>query len=128
MFEIMFTIIPIIAIGIFIFTFIMIFSPKARSKMMKRQMKTLKYMMEDNQDILTDLSKSALNVQHDILTKNEDALKNIATKQANINKEGIKIKSEAIKDGFYGKNIYCKYCGSSIDSDSRFCKNCGKQQ
>ena len=25
-------------------------------------------------------------------------------------------------------NGYCKHCGTSIDSDSTFCKKCGKEQ
>ena len=43
--------------------------------------------------------------------------------------EGIKIKAGAVKEGFTGGDtMYCKHCGTSIDSDSRFCKSCGKAQ
>ena len=51
------------------------------------------------------------------------------TKEAEIEKEGIKIKTSAFKEGMSGtKTIYCKHCGSRIDSDSKFCKSCGKRQ
>ena len=97
--TIMFIMVPILAICIFIFCFAMMFSPKARSKMMGNQIQTLKHMMEDNKELLADLNKSAINVQKNILAENEDVLKDIATKKANINKEAIEITSEAIKKG-----------------------------
>lgn len=128
MFNIIFTIVPILVVCIFIFTFAMILSPKLRGKMMSKQMKSLKYMMEDSEEILTDLSKSAINVQKNILDENEDTLKDIATKKANISKKGIETTVRAIKKGLDKEVIYCKHCGSSIDSDSKFCKNCGKEQ
>ena len=54
---------------------------------------------------------------------------NLNKMEAEIEKEGIKIKAGAIKEGFTGGDtMYCKHCGTSIDSDSRFCKNCGKAQ
>ena len=58
-FDILFVIVPfLIGIG-FIFTFTMIFSPKLRSKMMGNQIKSLKYMMEDNKDNLSDIMSNA---------------------------------------------------------------------
>ncbi len=30
-------------------------------------------------------------------------------------------------DGFTEPKIYCKHCGASIDADSNFCSNCGKE-
>lgn len=85
---------------------ILMFSPKLRAKMMERQMKSMKYMMDENEEVLTDISK----------------------KSANISKEGIRIKANALKEGLTGNQVYCKYCGESIDEDSVFCKNCGKEQ
>lgn len=37
--------------------------------------------------------------------------------------------SKGIKEGIKetGSTVYCKYCGSQIDSDSIFCKKCGKK-
>lgn len=38
----------------------------------------------------------------------------------------IKKVVESVKHGFKPQ-IYCKYCGKSIDSDSQFCKHCSRQ-
>lgn len=41
----------------------------------------------------------------------------------------ISPKARAIKEGLTeDETIYCKHCGASIDSDSTFCKKCGKEQ
>ena len=89
-----------------IFGFAMIFSPKLRAKFMSHQLKASKYMMEENEELLKELS----------------------TKSANLSKDGIKIKAGAFKEGFSVGSIYCKHCGFAIDSDSKFCKACGKRQ
>lgn len=114
--EYLFIIVPIF-IGItFLFTIIMIVSPKARGKMMSRQIKAAKYMLDES----------------------EEDLRNMATKSANISKEGISITTKAIKDGFTDNGFdstsssnygyYCKSCGEPIDIDSIYCKKCGKKQ
>lgn len=106
MFEIMFVIVPVVAISIFVLTFALILSPKLRGKFMSNQIKATKYMMDESKNDIRDIS----------------------TSMANATKDGIRITTGAIKDGFTSNYIYCKYCGSSIDGDSRFCKNCGKEQ
>lgn len=98
-FNIMFTIVPILVVAIFIFTFIMIFSPKARGKMLSKQVKALNIMLENSKDELAALSKTATNLQKEILEQNEEDLKDIATTKANINKEAIEVTAEAIKKG-----------------------------
>ena len=50
------------------------------------------------------------------------------TRKANINKKGIEITTNAIKEGLTGSKIYFKHCGKLIDDDSKFCKSCGKEQ
>ena len=104
-FEFFFIIVAIIVGIIFILTLLMIVSPKIRAKFMSRQIKATKYMIDEVENDLTD----------------------IATKRANINKEGIEITAKAIKDGLKD-TVYCKYCGEKIDKDSKFCKICGKEQ
>ena len=112
----LFIIVPIF-IGItFIFMLVIMLSPKARGKMMGRQIKAAKYMLDENEETLRDM----------------------ATRTANISKEGVKITTKALKDGFtddgfsstsssnYG--YYCKNCGEPIDVDSNYCKKCGKKQ
>ena len=126
-----------LAIAIFIFVAINMFSPKARGNMMSKQMRAMKHMTdlskEDMQDVLTNLSEISLNAKKEILNQNEDVLRDIANKEASINRDAIKTTVGAVRDGWTGENnegktIFCKHCGALIDADSRFCKECGKEQ
>ena len=140
MFEVMPNIMPIIFFGIFgfsilmfIFVIIQIVSPKARGKMMSKHFKSLKHMTEyakdDMEDVIENFGNISANAQNNIINQNEDILRNIATKQANINKDAIRTTASAIREGFGSTNtMFCKHCGSSIDADSKFCKSCGKEQ
>lgn len=97
----------IIAFPILFFgTFIYFIATTSRKKTMNKMIKDMK----------------------DIISSNEDDLKEISTKSANISKDGIEIKARAIRDGLTKEKNFCKHCGDSIDSDSKFCKNCGKEQ
>lgn len=102
----MLIIVPII-IGLgFIFIIAMIISPKLRGKMMSREIRAQKYMVEESkQDI-----------------------KSISDNVSYATKDGIKTTVGAIKEGLTQDKIFCKYCGNEIDSDSLFCKKCGKKQ
>ena len=100
--NLIFATISLIIIGIFTFIIIMFirsFSPKVKSKMMGKSLKTLKTMMEDNTEVFQELSKMSVNLQKNVLDENEDVLKEIATKKANINKDAVEITAEAIKKG-----------------------------
>ena len=66
--------------------------------------------------------------QNNVIKNNEEILKQTANKTANINKDAVKTMAHAIKEGFTEELIYCKHCGVAIDSDSKFCKSCGKEQ
>lgn len=139
MFGVMPKIFPIIFFGIlgftilmFVFVIIQMVSPKARGKMMSKQFKSLKHMTEyardDMEDVIENLGNISANAQNNIINQNEDILRNIATKNANINRDAIKTTASAIKEGFSSTNtMFCKHCGSSIDVDSKFCKVCGKE-
>lgn len=131
-FDLMFVIVPIFIACVFVFTIAMIISPKLRGKMMSRQIKATKYMLDESKNDLTDIATTSSDIfiqaQKEILNNNEEDLKNMQTKKANINKESIEITANALKNGFSFSKIYCKYCGTSIDNDSKFCKKCGKEQ
>ena len=100
-------IIPILfAVSFIIFVFVLIFSPKLMGKFARSRIKATKYMVEESKDDLKDIS----------------------TNMAEATKDGIKITTGAIREGFTGDTIFCKHCGSSIEKDSKFCKNCGKDQ
>ena len=107
MFQAMFIIVSIFIALVFAFTIAQIISPKFRGKMMSRQVKSVKYMVDES----------------------KDDIESISTDMANATKEGVEITAHAIKKGFTeDEKIYCKHCGSRIDQDSKFCKNCGKEQ
>lgn len=126
--EIMLFIVPVFAIGIIIFTFAMFLSPKLRGKMMAKQMQSLKHMVNATQDDMAELSSAMVKTSKKIIDNNEEDLKHISRKKAEINSEALETTARAIKKGFTEEKIYCKYCGTSIDKDSVFCKNCGQKQ
>lgn len=130
--EILFYIVPIL-IGItFIMTIALMVSPKLRGKLMSRQIKATKHMMdyskEDLKDILSTSADIGINAEKEILDNNEETMEDNVTRKANINKKGIEITTNAIKEGLTRSKIYCKHCGKLIDEDSKFCKSCGKEQ
>lgn len=129
MFEAMFIIVPIFIGLVFVFVIAMIVSPKLSGKMMSRQFKSMRYMMEESKDDLAKLSGTAVGIKKQFLDENEDVLTDIAHKEAKLNSVKLKSAAKAIKEGLTETDsIYCKYCGSEIDNDSKFCKNCGKEQ
>ena len=106
MFKVMQFIGPTVFICSFTFVFLFMFSPKFRAKFFAHQMKAEKYMLEENEEMLKDINR----------------------RSANVSKDGVEITARALKKGLSGETIYCKHCGNSIDADSRFCKTCGKEQ
>ena len=85
---------------------VLLFNPKIRGKLMGLQVKATKYMVEESKEDIKDIS----------------------TNMAEATKDGVKITTGAIKEGFSGETVFCKHCGSQIDVDSNFCKKCGKEQ
>ena len=132
MFDILFIVVPIFVVSIFIFVFAMILSPKLRGRMMSRQIKATKYMLDESKNDLTDMIETGgdifVNASKNILDEHEANLKNIVTKSADVTKDGIETTVRAIKDGITKDKVFCKHCGNSIDDDSKFCKHCGKEQ
>ncbi len=104
-FEIMMVIFPFLFIGILAFNILNIVSPRFRGKMMSREVRAKKYMMEESQDDIEE----------------------IATRSAEAGSDAIKTVAKAVKEGLTEDTIYCKYCGGEIDSDSVFCKHCGEK-
>ena len=123
--QIMFLIVPILVVAIFA----MMFSSKLRGKMTANQIKSMKSMVDESKDALADLSSSMIDVRKKIIDENEDVLRDMSTKEASIRKDAVEMTARAIKDGFSSDGgKYCKHCGESIDSDSTFCKKCGRKQ
>lgn len=105
LFNFMATIIPIMVLIIFTLTVLSIINPKLRGKILSRNIKAVRYAIDEA----------------------ENDLKTINNKSANAESEAITIKAKAFKKGFENE-IYCKHCGYLIDSDSIFCKKCGEKQ
>lgn len=131
-FKIFFGFGVIIFIAIFIFVIMLMFGTKTRSKLLSRQFKSISdatgMSKEDLESMLTNLQTASIRSRKRALDENEDDLKAMADTNAKINKDAIKTTASAIKEGFTSNNnIYCKYCGASIDSDSAYCKSCGKK-
>ena len=132
-FNIMFIVVSVIIGLSFVFVILSFISPKFRGKMMSRQVRATKHMIDyskdDLEDIGTSLGNSAIKMKKNILDENEDTLRDISDREANIKKGYVKTMTSAIRDGLSEEDtIYCKHCGSKIDSDSTFCKDCGKKQ
>ena len=106
MIKYLFIIAPVIIIFTMVFMIVSIASPKMRGKMMARQIKAAKYMLDEVEDDLRDIS----------------------TRTAQASKNGLNIASGAIKDGFSSKPKFCKYCSEPNDEDAIYCKRCGKKQ
>ncbi len=129
MFKVMFFVVPIFILLVFVLVIAMFISPKFRGKMMSRQFKSMRYMLEDSKDDLAKMGSTGVEIKKQILDENEETLTDIAEKEANINSIGIKSAAKAVKDGLMDVDeIHCKHCGEKIDSDSKFCKICGKEQ
>ena len=127
--HVLFIIISIVAILLIIFTIIFMVSPKLRGKMLSKQFESMRYMLDESKIDIAKLGRTSVNIKKQILDDNEEALTEIAKKEANIKSFGIKSAAKAVKEGLTeSDSIYCKYCGSAIDSDSKYCKKCGKKQ
>ena len=125
-------VIAVLACSVIIFVILSIFNPKFQGKMMSKQIKSVKHMMDYSKDDLKELMKTTAKTEtiaeKEILDENEEIMSSNEKRKANIKKESIEVTARAIKDGLTSNKIYCRYCGTSIESDSRFCKNCGKEQ
>lgn len=130
-FDTMFLIVSIFMIAIFIVFILMVFSSKFRGKLLSKQIESMRMMTDysekDIEKMLTNLNQAGINSKKKILDENEETLKEMADKNADINKGAVREYAKSIKEGLTD-TIYCKYCGELIDSDSIYCKKCGKEQ
>ena len=73
-----------------------------------------------------EVSKMASKSVKYIQQENKDVLKDIASTNADINSDAVTITAKAFKEGFKD-TVFCKHCGKEIDADSKFCRYCGKE-
>lgn len=129
----MFILVPILMVGMITFMICMMFVPSFRSKFFGHQLKMQKRVLEDNKDVMADIGKISgeigVKTAKGVIDENEDDIRHVVNKSADISKDAITTTTRAIKKGLTeDDSIYCKHCGASIDSDSTFCKACGKKQ
>ena len=120
----------VVFVAIFIFSILMIVSPKFRGKMMARQMKSAKYMLDAAGNDMTEMAAKGAKIARTATEKSKDDLAATAQMKADIEKEAIKTKARAVREGLFddSSEMYCKHCGKEIPTDSKFCKYCGKEQ
>ena len=103
----------------------------------KVAIKTSKYIQESNKEDLTDLMSTGMgigiNATSQAINKNEDDIRNIADKGADIMSGPVETLSRSVGRGFRegyatADTMFCKHCGATIDRDSKFCSECGGQQ
>ena len=74
-----------------------------------------------------EIRKKSIQSYKYIQEQNKEDLKEIISSTAKITEDAITTTAKAVKNGV-DNVIYCKYCGAQIDTDSVFCKKCGKAQ
>ena len=74
-----------------------------------------------------EIAKARAQTVRYIQEENKDDLTAIANNTAEIMSEAVATTASALSDGVK-KTMFCKHCGSRIDSDSKFCSSCGKEQ
>ena len=102
----MFIILSLVFVALFVFVLLFMFSPKVRGKMMSKQVKAAKYMMDES----------------------KDDIKSITSDMADATADGVETTVRAVKKGITeDEKMFCKYCGEKIDKESKFCNKCGKE-
>ena len=77
----------------------MFFSPKMRGKMMGKQMKAAEYMLDAAGDTMSNIAAKNAKIQRDAMEKSKDDLTAINTMRAETEKEAIKTKAGAVREG-----------------------------
>ena len=103
MIEILFWILFGLAFIIIIGGFITMLNPNLQGKILSKQVKSLRNMMDES----------------------KDTLKSLADDMADINADSIEATAKAVKKGLTSDDVICAHCGKKIDKDSKYCKYCG---
>lgn len=103
MIEILFWILFGLAFIIIIGCFITMLNPNIQGKMLSKQVKSLRNMMDES----------------------KDSLKSLADDITDINADSIEATAKAVKKGLTSDDVICSHCGKKIDKDSKYCKYCG---
>ncbi len=75
------------------------------------------------------IQRGMIKINKQIIEENKEDLKDISSTTGEIASEGVKKVAKSAMEGVNDADkIYCKHCGQLIDSDSKFCSFCGKEQ
>ncbi len=75
------------------------------------------------------LAKMSAHTQNVVLDENKDVLTEVSNKGADIKTPAVTKYAKAIKEGLKDETtVFCKHCGKKIDENSTFCKYCGNKQ
>ena len=74
-----------------------------------------------------EIAKARTRTARYIQEQNKADLTAIANNTAEIVSDAVATTAEAVR-GDTRKTMFCKHCGARIDSDSKFCSSCGKEQ
>ena len=81
-----------------------------------------------------EIMKTSVKITKHMQEATKEDMKDIANTNAEIHADAMKSMASAAKAGLEEnakekrQTKFCKYCGVVIDKDSRFCKDCGKEQ
>lgn len=73
-----------------------------------------------------EITKQTLKNTKYIQEENEEELQHIISQSAKIHSEAVTTITKSVNQGF-NETMFCKYCGKTIDSNSKFCKHCGEK-
>ena len=76
-----------------------------RPQIAKMQIQSMKHIQEQNKQDMIDIANNTADITKTMITKT----------------------TQAVAEGL-NNTMYCKHCGAQIDSDSKFCNKCGKEQ
>lgn len=85
----------IVVIAGFVFNLFMMFSPKLRAKMMKKNIEAAKYLAEDSKGDVADIANSLA----DMADESKDSLKKMADVGASASHDAVSSTTEAIASG-----------------------------
>ena len=105
MIEILFWILFGLAFIIIIGGFITVLNPNIQGKILSKQVKSLRNMMNES----------------------KDTLKSLADDMTDINADSIEATAKAVKKGLTSDDVICSRCGKKIDKDSKYCKYFGNR-
>lgn len=74
-----------------------------------------------------EIAKARTKIIRYIQEENKEDLSAIASNSAELMSDAVVTTASAFASGMK-KTMFCKHCGARIDSDSRFCSSCGKEQ